>query len=202
MESYDSLDSMMDEELADLYCRRREFANNSKTEEYFKAIEAELINRGYTPSSVASLDEWRQIIAQKKSDLELVYWLKYKKFKKTAHNEIKRRHLSKDTIKALKRRIEENEDDTMLLTVNGWGTQLYGHTNKLSDGSYVATKWIVLFFIPIIPLKSYRIFSKEGDFFSREYKLKRVELNRNQVLRTYLLILGLLFSIVLVIFID
>ncbi|MDR1792608.1 MAG: hypothetical protein LBR36_04100 [Bacteroidales bacterium] len=80
-----------------------------------------------------------------------------------------------------------------MFSFNGFGTTLYGHADKRSDGSYVATKWIIIFFVPIIPLGSYRIFSKEGNFFSfhKEYRLKPVALNKKQVLKTYLLLLGI-----------
>ena len=40
---------------------------------------------------------------------------------------------------------------------NGTGTKYYGHALPLSDGSYVVTEWITLLWIPLIPLRSKRV---------------------------------------------
>ena len=42
-------------------------------------------------------------------------------------------------------------------TINGIGTKLCGGKKIASDGSYQATKWFVIFFMPIIPLKTFRV---------------------------------------------
>ena len=42
-------------------------------------------------------------------------------------------------------------------TLNGFGTKLYGKRECKLDGSFLTTKWIVLFWIPLVPLKSYRV---------------------------------------------
>jgi hypothetical protein len=44
-----------------------------------------------------------------------------------------------------------------LSTVNGVGTMLYGESEKDGDGTYVATLFIVFFFIPIFPLAQYLV---------------------------------------------
>jgi len=41
-------------------------------------------------------------------------------------------------------------------TFNGIGTRYIGWYDPLPDGSYITTKWLVLF-LPIIPLESYRV---------------------------------------------
>lgn len=40
---------------------------------------------------------------------------------------------------------------------NGFGTAIYGKLDFLANGSYITTKWIVFFWIPILPLKSMRV---------------------------------------------
>jgi hypothetical protein len=42
-------------------------------------------------------------------------------------------------------------------TFNGFGTKLYGKRDFLHDGSYLTTLWIVLFWFPLIPLRSFRV---------------------------------------------
>lgn len=42
-------------------------------------------------------------------------------------------------------------------TFNGFGTKIYGKRQFGADGSFLTTKWIVFFWIPLIPLKSLRV---------------------------------------------
>jgi hypothetical protein len=42
-------------------------------------------------------------------------------------------------------------------TFNGFGTKIYGKRNPRADGSFLTTKWVVLFWIPFIPLRSLRV---------------------------------------------
>lgn len=44
-----------------------------------------------------------------------------------------------------------------LYTLNGIGTTMYGRRDPQPDGSYVATVFLCLVFIPLIPLSSYRV---------------------------------------------
>jgi hypothetical protein len=39
----------------------------------------------------------------------------------------------------------------------GGGIKHFGHSERLGDGSYMTTAWLVVAFIPIIPLRSHRI---------------------------------------------
>ena len=42
-------------------------------------------------------------------------------------------------------------------TFNGFGTMIYGKRNPEPDGSFLTTKWVVCFWIPLIPLRSLRV---------------------------------------------
>ncbi len=41
--------------------------------------------------------------------------------------------------------------------IKGTGVALYGSALQNSDGSFVATQWVVIVFLPIFPLKSVRL---------------------------------------------
>ena len=87
----------------------------------------------------------------------------------------------------------------------GVGTDFYGKKDydKNSD-SYIAVKWFVLFLLPIIPLKSYRIrkISQEVEknyvFYRQEVSKYQIlseiplKINVGQVVRTYLVVYGFL----------
>jgi len=77
-------------------------------------------------------------------------------------------------------------------TFSGFGTMYYGHSDRCPDGSYIATEWIVAFWIPIIPIGSYRLVEGTTKMLvlppgSRTSYLSAVPvpLNKKQVLRTY-----------------
>ena len=77
----------------------------------------------------------------------------------------------------------------------GCGTKLYGRSDEY-DGSYVATVWIVIIWLPVIPLRSYRVRPVGGsDFdykpilgvsYTKQYRMIKVKMNWKQVYRTYL----------------
>jgi hypothetical protein len=52
---------------------------------------------------------------------------------------------------------KEQKERFVARSFNGFGTSIYGKRDFLADGSYVTTKWVVLFWIPILPLNSMRI---------------------------------------------
>ncbi len=73
--------------------------------------------------------------------------------------------------------------------IYGIGTTLYGRDEKQSDGSYVTTKWVILFFVPIIPLGSFRIFSQTmkptlGTIATKHFAIAW-PLNKKQVVKAY-----------------
>src|SRR5258708_2935186 len=49
-------------------------------------------------------------------------------------------------------RIEVENRKPLTQTHNGFGTKIYGKRDFESDGSFLTTKWIVFFWIPLIPL--------------------------------------------------
>ena len=85
----------------------------------------------------------------------------------------------------------------MALTINGLGTALYGRHNWRRDGSFQATKWFVVAFFPVAPLKTLRVRPYASRTLredlgqlrpSREYGyevLEELPLSHSQVLRTY-----------------
>jgi hypothetical protein len=65
-------------------------------------------------------------------------------------------------------------DKPIARSVNGCGTAIYGKRDFEADGSFVTTKWVVVFFIPVWPLKSVRV-TKVGNTrwfqrFKRDYQ--------------------------------
>lgn len=79
----------------------------------------------------------------------------------------------------------------MAETINGFGTMYYGHSDPLPDGTYTATKWFVVFWIPIFPKGSYRLLKMKTEFvpflpgIKSTYASKRISLNTKQVVKTY-----------------
>lgn len=73
---------------------------------------------------------------------------------------------------------------------NGIGWTLYGKDQVGSDGSYITTKWFIFFFLPLIPLGSYRVLVGESEPTAlgvrTSYQMVKVEFNTKQVLKTYL----------------
>lgn len=85
---------------------------------------------------------------------------------------------------------------------NGCGTRLYGNREQGDDGSFVTTEWITLVYLPIIPIRSFRVLP-EGKgtnaivYSSRNYRMRRVPLARTQVRNIYLVVAPILAVILL-----
>jgi hypothetical protein len=84
-------------------------------------------------------------------------------------------------------------------TLNGFGTKLYGRRNPAADGSFLTTKWVVLFWIPLIPLKSLRVkYVGETTIlfgWSRKYfVLSESRCDIRQVMYTYSFILSFMIG--------
>ncbi len=88
---------------------------------------------------------------------------------------------------------------------NGTGTIYYGRSDETDDGSYVATVWFAILFLPIVPLRSERIrllseHAIPGSFTRRRLLvLGRVPLDWPKVWKTYLVgwsILGWYISLI------
>jgi hypothetical protein len=92
----------------------------------------------------------------------------------------------------------------MPFTYNGCGTKFYGQRDKEPDGSYITTEWIVLVYVPLIPLRSFRIkptgkSSLMVVYNSVEYLVMPVPLNWQQVRNVYLVgatIVGTFFGFI------
>ena len=46
----------------------------------------------------------------------------------------------------------------MAWSLNGVGTMFYGKRDFLDDGTYLTTEWVTFFYIPIVPLKTLRVY--------------------------------------------
>lgn len=53
--------------------------------------------------------------------------------------------------------IEAARREPLAQTLNGFGTKIYGKRDFEPDGSFLTTKWVVFFWIPLVPLKSLRV---------------------------------------------
>jgi hypothetical protein len=87
----------------------------------------------------------------------------------------------------------------MAFMFKGTGTTFYGECDWRPDGSFRTTKWFVIVYLPLIPLKSYRLArNPERDvqavvFSSTGYVVvEALPLDFAQVLRTYLFAAGVL----------
>jgi len=53
-----------------------------------------------------------------------------------------------------------------MYTLNGFGTTLYGKSKPAADGTYIATLWFALLFVPVWPLGSYLVApAQDGGWF-------------------------------------
>lgn len=85
-------------------------------------------------------------------------------------------------------------------SVNGIGTTLYGKREIETDGSYIATKWVIFLLLPLFPISSYRVLPNKPkiDFITQitEYsRFEKVKINIKQVINVYLLIYGFIFMV-------
>ncbi|MCW3054277.1 MAG: hypothetical protein JWN14_3447 [Chthonomonadales bacterium] len=80
-----------------------------------------------------------------------------------------------------------------LHAINGCGTTLLDYRPQ-EEGTYLATRWFTLFYLPILPLSAMRVrpIQREGQFGRETYRveiLSLAQLDPMRVLRTYLLTL-------------
>jgi hypothetical protein len=78
----------------------------------------------------------------------------------------------------------------MPYSLNGCGTRFYGQRDHGADGSYVTTEWITLVFVPLIPIRSFRVLpvGKGTNYVihsSQNYQTMRVPLHWPQVRNIY-----------------
>jgi hypothetical protein len=55
--------------------------------------------------------------------------------------------------------------------INGIGSGLFGKTEEHEDGSYIATEWFTVLWIPVFPICRYRVTKQGGSLFNRYYKV-------------------------------
>jgi hypothetical protein len=95
-------------------------------------------------------------------------------------------------------------------TINGCGTKIFGDFEYFDDGSYVTIKWIVVFYIPLIPIATYRVYhAEEGKFptlpfgtSKSTYSLRRIPMKWKyvwQFLRVIYATIGTIIGIVILI---
>ncbi len=77
-------------------------------------------------------------------------------------------------------------------TINGVGTKLCGKKNIANDNAYQATKWFVIFYMPIIPLKTYRVLEvptlnlgKVENNKLQEFKMLPIKFDVAQIIKTF-----------------
>jgi hypothetical protein len=85
----------------------------------------------------------------------------------------------------------------MPFAINGFGTAYCGQCEFRSDDSFVTTEWITVFYVPAIPLRSFRLIrAKDRDvnvviYRSESYDvLETLPVCWAQVLRVYLFLFG------------
>ena len=86
----------------------------------------------------------------------------------------------------------------------GIGTTYYGVANCQDNGSYITTKWFIIWHIPIVPLSSYQVkfrdrtydYVKKLSTENYEY-IKKVKLNIKQVFKTWVIMFMVIALIVL-----
>lgn len=78
--------------------------------------------------------------------------------------ELKKRGLSEKDINEYRQHLAATapgnlpgKEQFVARATNGFGTKIYGKRDFWQDGSYIATKWVILFWIPLVPLKSIRV---------------------------------------------
>ncbi len=92
-----------------------------------------------------------------------------------------------------------------MFSINGIGTTLYGKSDVEPDGSYIATKWFIFILLPVIPLRSYRVWRGETTGSptalvglpgaNTQYKMSSVPLHWKQIILTYFSVYGILILI-------
>ena len=88
----------------------------------------------------------------------------------------------------------------MAFTFNGFGTRYYG-TRWDTDGSYITTKWIVVIYVPIVPLGSVHVLDTGPVHGSAAYSgqsmvTQKVALDRKMVARIYGIIAAVLLFLI------
>jgi hypothetical protein len=76
-------------------------------------------------------------------------------------------------------------------TLAGFGTGFVGRTDRRPDGSYITTEWLILAFLPVFPLRSYRVWRNRARdlnlvvYQSEAYFVQPVPVCKRQVAKMY-----------------
>ena len=78
-------------------------------------------------------------------------------------------------------------------SLNGTGTMYYGKRDVDIGGTYVTTKWVTIFWLPVLPLSSWRVFPLTDERVAlanhrieQAFEASAAPLNWAQVLNVYL----------------
>ena len=79
----------------------------------------------------------------------------------------------------------------MPLNFNGIGTKYYGHAEESDSGSYTATEWIIFLWLPIFPLRTWRVSRRRKGmdtflFSNAKFLVRPLPLSLRQVALGYL----------------
>jgi hypothetical protein len=89
----------------------------------------------------------------------------------------------------------------------GWGTKFYCSSKKNEDGSFLTTQWFTAFYIPLVPIQSYRILMGEEHYKWYGYSatttqyfevLECKKLENSHLYKVYLFLLSFVFIVPLV----
>ena len=84
----------------------------------------------------------------------------------------------------------------MAFTLNGFGTRFYGEGDLRPDGSFITTEWVTAAYLPILPLRSFRLARTRGGlnavvFRSQSYAVfEKLPICWPQVGRVYGCVIG------------
>lgn len=92
----------------------------------------------------------------------------------------------------------------MPASLNGCGTMYYGRRGATADGSFITTLWITLVYVPLLPLRTYRVRSvgQGANYFfyrSQQYRASPVALCGKQILNVYAVLGAVVIFIVLLV---
>ena len=84
--------------------------------------------------------------------------------------------------------------DENMMTINLCGTRLYGRT--VVPQGFIATKWLVIAGLPIIPIRSYDVLAEQYAGMGKSYAMNpRENLEWGQIIRTAFIGYGILIVI-------
>src|SRR5712675_81918 len=77
----------------------------------------------------------------------------------------KLRDMERDLQRSQNSPAKEPKDENSLVRVNGCGVALIGKWDVRLDETYATTAWFTLLWIPVIPLRSFRVWSSRSGGF-------------------------------------